>query len=170
MTKLIFPSLKHRENAIDFINEFHEFGSQINGTADLDEYIKNNNYEAWLNKVEDFRGRMNIPADRVPALTYFYIREEDQKIVGMVDIRLELNDFLRKEGGHIGYCVRPTERNKHYATNMLKEALKILNDQGINEAVITCASDNKASIAVIENCGGVLEAECAVLLKQFFLM
>ena len=34
----------------------------------------------------------------------------------MINIRLALNDFLRKEGGHIGYCIRPTERQKHYAT------------------------------------------------------
>lgn len=50
----------------------------------------------------------NIPQPRVPALTYFYIREEDDEIVGMINLRLSLNDFLKLEGGHIGYCIKPT--------------------------------------------------------------
>ena len=52
----------------------------------------------------------NIPESKIPAITYFYVREADDRIVGMINIRLALNDFLRKEGGHIGYSVRPTER------------------------------------------------------------
>ena len=53
-----------------------------------------------------------ISRRRVPAYTCFYVRERDGCLVGMISIRLALNDFLRKEGGHIGYCIRPSERGK----------------------------------------------------------
>ena len=92
-------------------------------------------------------------------MTYFYVREEDDRIIGMINIRLALNDFLRKEGGHIGYCIRPTERRKHYATDMLKEALNVCDVVGINEVLLTCDKINVASANVIKNCGGELEAE-----------
>lgn len=35
-------------------------------------------------------------------LTYFCKRKSDARIVGIVNIRLALNDFLRTEFGHIG--------------------------------------------------------------------
>lgn len=50
----------------------------------------------------------------VPNKTFFLIRCEDNKIVGMINIRLELNEKLKNSGGHIGYSVRPTERRKGY--------------------------------------------------------
>lgn len=77
----------------------------------------------------------------------------------MVNIRLALNDFLKKEGGHIGYCIRPTERRKHYATDMLSAALKVCDMVGISEVIVTCDKENPASAGVIKKCGGELEAE-----------
>lgn len=101
----------------------------------------------------------NIPQPRVPALTYFYIREEDDEIVGMINLRLSLNDFLKLEGGHIGYCIKPTERRKHYATDMLSKALKVYEVLGINEVIISCDKCNVASANVIMNCNGELYSE-----------
>ena len=77
----------------------------------------------------------------------------------MINIRLSLNDILRKEGGHIGYCIRPTERRKHYAANMLNDALKVYDTLGIHEVIISCDKSNIASAGVIKKCGGELEAE-----------
>ncbi len=52
--------------------------------------------------------------EKVPARTYFLIRCSDNKIIGMINIRLSLNEKLKKYGGHIGYSIRPTERGKGY--------------------------------------------------------
>jgi predicted acetyltransferase len=101
----------------------------------------------------------NIPSDRVPAYTYFYVREEDYAIVGMINIRLALNEFLRREGGHIGYSIRPTERRKGYATAMLRETLVFCGNIGLRNIIIACDKENPASAGVIKNCGGVLDAE-----------
>ncbi|MBR3841145.1 MAG: GNAT family N-acetyltransferase [Erysipelotrichales bacterium] len=157
--RLVFPSLAYKEKAIQFINEFYEYNSEINGSGSLDRYLSESTYEEWLDKVYRDIDIANIQAPRVPALTYFYVREEDDEIIGMINIRLALNDFLRKEGGHIGYCIRPTERQKHYATAMLESGLKVCDVLGIKDVIVTCDKSNTASAKVITNCNGELAEE-----------
>ena len=154
MFKLVFPTLAYKEKAIEFIDEFKEYNSEINGSGALDGYLEDSTYEEWLKKVLADIDIANVEKPRVPALTYFYVREEDDRIVGMINLRLALNDFLRTEGGHIGYCVRPTERRKHYATDMLTKALEIYDAMGIKEVLLGCDKGNPASAGVIKNCGG----------------
>lgn len=157
--KLVFPSASYKERAIEYIQEFYEYNSDINGSGSLDRYLKEASYEEWLEKILRDMDIANISAGRVPALTYFYVREEDGQIVGMTNLRLALNDFLKEEGGHIGYAIRPTQRQKHYGTEMLKAALKVYDTLGIQEVLITCDKSNPASAKVIQNCGGILAAE-----------
>ena len=157
--KMVFPNINYKDKAIDYINEFYAYGSEINGSGSLDRLLREGTYEQWLQKIMNNIDIANITAPRVPALTYFYVREEDDRIIGMTNIRLALNDFLRTEGGHIGYSIRPTERRKHYATAMLNEALRVCKTIGIQNVVITCDKTNIGSSSVIKNCKGELEAE-----------
>ncbi len=157
--KLVFPNIEYKENAIAFVEEFYKYNSHLNGTGGLGYFIREHSYEDWLKNVFAELDMANLKDGKVPAITYFYVREDDGKIVGMINIRLALNDFLRSEGGHIGYCVRPTERRKHYATEMLKEALKICDILSISEIIVSCEKTNPASAGVIKNCGGVLQEE-----------
>lgn len=157
--KFAFPTQDHEQKAIEYIQEFHDNLSAINGTGSLDGFLEKATYDAWLLKVQGDRDIANVPEGRVPALTYFYVREDDDKIIGMINIRLYLNDFLQKEGGHIGYSIRPTERRKGYGTRMLGEALTFLRPIGLTEITLTCDKENSASAGVIVNCGGVLEDE-----------
>ena len=151
--------MAYKSKAIDYINEFYAYGSEINGSGSLHRFLKEATYEAWLEKVLQDMDIANIAKSRVPALTYFYVREADDQIVGMVNIRLALNDFMEKEGGHIGYAVRPTERKKHYATAMLKDALQVCRTVRIEDVIVTCDKSNIGSAKVIKNCGGELESE-----------
>lgn len=157
--KMQFPNMDYKEKAIDFINELHEYGSEVDGSGSLDRYLRESTYEEWLKKVWSRIDIANVEKGKVPDLTYFYVREEDDRIVGMINIRLGLNDFLRNEAGHIGYSVRPTERRKHYGTEMLKCGLEVCSRIGIENVIVSCDKDNPASAGVIKNCGGVLEAE-----------
>ncbi len=157
--KLVFPDISYKEKATEYINEFIEYASEINGSGSLDRYLRESTYEEWLKKVLSDIDIANIEDSRVPALTYFYVREEDGRIVGMINIRLALNDLLRKECGHIGYSIRPTERRKHYATDMLNAGLKVCDTIGIKEVLVSCDKDNAASAGVIKNCGGILKDE-----------
>jgi len=112
-----------------------------------------------LLKVAEDLNLLNIPEDKVPASKYFFIRMSDEKIVGMINIRNKLNEFLLNEGGHIGYCIRPTERKRGYATLMLKLGLQKCRELNLNKVLITCDKINVASSKVIQNNNGILENE-----------
>ncbi|MBO4457041.1 MAG: GNAT family N-acetyltransferase [Butyrivibrio sp.] len=157
--KLVFPRIEYKEKAIDYINEFYEYGSVINGAGGLDHYLKESTYEDWLENVISYIDIANTADFDVPRITYFCVREEDDRIIGMINLRLTLKNFKKKDAGHIGYSVRPTERRKHYATDILSEALKIYDRMGIEEVFVSCERDNVASAGVIMKCGGVLKDE-----------
>ncbi len=89
----------------------------------------------------------------------FAVRERDGLIVGIVDIRHTLNQLLREYGGHIGYGVRPSQRNKGYATEILYQALGYCRTIGLNRLMLACYKENEASRRTILKGGGVLERE-----------
>lgn len=150
------PTKEYKEQAINYINEFYEYKSDINGSGGLHRYL--DDYEAWLEKLEEDRNR--IPnEEKVPAETYFLVRETDDKIVGMINIRLALNEKLKKFGGHIGYSIRPTEREKGYNKINLYLGLKCCQEHGIKEVLMDCDKNNPASAKTIQALGGILIRE-----------
>lgn len=158
--KLVFPTKAHEAQAKDFYAEFVDYLSETAGTGSLNHYLQDSTYDAWLEeRVWGVLDVANLPEGKVPALTYFCVREEDEKIVGMINIRPTANEFLRSEAGHIGYCIRPTERRKGYGTQMLRLGLEVCRRVDIHRVVISCDKLNPASAGVIKNCGGVLDAE-----------
>jgi predicted acetyltransferase len=154
--KLVFPSKEYKEKAIEYIQEFLKHNSQINGTGGLQRY---ENYDEWLAKVQRESHAVNIPGGKVPASTYFLVRTSDDRIVGMANIRHKLNEILLKEGGHVGYSIRPTERRKGYATLLLKMALEKCRELKQEKVLITCDKINIGSAKVIQNNNGILENE-----------
>ena len=154
MEKFYFeePNMERKKEAIEFINEFYEYKSEINGTGGLQRFL--DNYEGWLDKLEEDYNR--IPNEtKVPARTYFLIRINDNKIVGMINIRLALNERLKKYGGNIGYSIRPTERGKGYNKINLYLGLKICQKYGIKEVLLDADKDNPASWKTMESLGGI---------------
>ena len=104
---------------------------------------------------EHARGE-SLPPNHVPSTFLFAFAAS--RIVGRVAIRHELNAFLLRVGGHIGYTVVPEFRQRGYATSILGQALRIAHDGlGIGRVLLTCDDDNIGSIRTIEKNGGVLE-------------
>jgi predicted acetyltransferase len=98
----------------------------------------------------------HLPPNHVPSTFLFAF--EGSRIVGRVSIRHELNDFLLRFGGHIGYVVVPEFRRRGYATAMLGLSVQFAREQlGIERVLVTCDDDNVGSIRTIEKNGGVLE-------------
>jgi predicted acetyltransferase len=106
----------------------------------------------YVKLCDDLREGKGPLADLVPADTLWI--EEDGRVVGTVSARYGLTDALRRRGGHIGYSVRPSARNRGIATQATRLALELLRRHGITEALITCDETNAASARVIEKCGG----------------
>lgn len=150
------PTKEYEAKAIEYINEFYDYNSKINGTGGLDSYL--NDYDGWLKKLEEDRNRKSSE-ERVPSETFFLIRQSDNKIVGMINIRLSLNEALKKFGGHIGYSIRPTERRKGYNKINLYLALKFCKEHGIKEALMDCDKENLASAKTMIALGGKLVRE-----------
>ena len=145
------PSIERKEDAIEYIKEHYEYNSKINGSGGLNRYI--DNYEGWLEKLEE--DYVKIPdEERVPARTYFLVRESDKRIVGMINIRTALNESLSKYGGHIGYGIRPTERKKGYNKINLYLGLKVCDEYGIDKVFMDADIDNPASWRTMEALGG----------------
>ena len=154
MEKFYFeiPGISRKEDAIDYIREFLEYGSEINGAGGLHRFL--DDYEGWLKKLDlDY---IQVPnEERVPARTYFLVRESDSRIVGMINIRLALNKRLSHYGGHIGYSIRPTERGKGYNNINLYLGLKVCRKYGIEQIFMDADLENPASWKTMEAFGGV---------------
>lgn len=148
---LVIPTLEYKDKAIEYIEEFNIFFEEISGVGNLDKYL--NRYDEWLEKIKEDRNSV-YSEENVPTHTYFLVREEDLKIVGMINIRLKLNKFLSKYAGHISYSIRPSERRKGYGKYNLYLGLKVLNDYGEEKAFLDCSKNNIASKKVIEALGG----------------
>ena len=110
------------------------------------------NYVSLLNAQAEGN---RLPNGWVPSMTLFAFVEST--IVGRLQVRLHLNDFLHTIGGNIGYVVLPALRRRGYAKAMLQQGLEIARTLGLRRVLITCDEDNVASIRTIEGAGGVLE-------------
>ena len=113
-------------------------------------------YVAWVDKVN----RSSREADKVWGRYYLYLAfDENGRLIGLLNIRFSLSDALREEYGDVGYGVRPSERCRGYATEMLRYALSVCREKGMSKVVLGCYKDNPASAATIRKNGGVLFAE-----------
>jgi predicted acetyltransferase len=79
------------------------------------------------------------------------------EMIGRIAIRHELNDFLRRIGGHVGFIVRPSFRKMGVASEMLRQLLETAQAKEIQKILITCDETNVASEKAIIKNGGVFE-------------
>ena len=131
--------------------------SQFAGCLSLD---VSKSSEEWI-KICELRKSEKTCDDAgtaVPAHTYLAIRKRDDKVVGVIDLRHHINHpILGTWGGHCGYSVRPSERGKGYAKEMLRLNIQNAKSMGIEKFLVTCNSENAASEKVIIANGGVFE-------------
>lgn len=152
---LVAPSEISARETEEYKDEHFAQGEyEIHGSSLLSEAPS---YTDWLEQVLRNSDEETVNPEWVVSSTFFAVRKSDRRVVGMVDIRHTLNDFLREYGGHIGYGVRPSERRKGYATQILEQALAYSAILGRERVMVACYSDNLASRRVIEKCGGRLE-------------
>lgn len=113
----------------------------------------------------DYVNSLEITVERdglVPDSTYFCLDDERNIFVGAVNIRHKLNDKLLLNGGHIGDGIRPSERCKGFATDMIALALEKCRELGLKRVLMVCAQSNPASARTIIKNGGILENEIEV--------
>ena len=154
--KLVLPTSEDKEKLMDYKREFIENGDSLDGTANL---ANAKTFEEWYSKFCDNLNEETVREGLVPATTYMAVSINDDHLIGMIDIRHRLNDYLLNFGGNIGYSIRKSERKQGYATEMLSLALKECLKLNIKKVLITCDKDNIASAKTIKNNHGELENE-----------
>jgi predicted acetyltransferase len=156
--RLVTPDANYKKQYLDFIEACGEDIIK----HEMQHYIPLSNEFTFLqdiNSLINVSKGIGLPAGWVSASTFWLINVETKRIIGVINIRHELTDYLRFRGGHIAYYIHTEERRKGYASKMLELGLKVCKDLGISKVLITCAKENIGSVKTIINNGGVLHSE-----------
>ncbi|MBQ9120988.1 MAG: GNAT family N-acetyltransferase [Clostridia bacterium] len=166
---LVRPSMAYAEKLADYRQEFLDVGGPMDGCGSLREIEDPVQY---IKKCEEYTKLETLPEGRVLATQFLFVRKSDDRILGMIQVRHHLNDYLSKFGGHLGYSVRPSERRMGYAKAMLKATLPYCRSLGLKRVLITCLENNIGSERTILANGGVYESTIAnsdKRLKRFWI-
>ena len=134
----------------------------------IDQKINHTNHSPWAifkNDYHDFEYYLKhlenkkAKDEKVPNSVFFLLDVDRNILLGAVDIRHYLNDYLLQYAGHIGDGIRPSERRKGYATEMIRLSLIECKKLGINNVLMVCDKSNVASRKTIIKNGGILENE-----------
>ena len=157
MTALVLvpPGAHLCDSYRELISEFVAHGNPlVPFTLSFD----NTDFDAFLSKLADCAKGVGVPDGFVAHSTFWLVRDWTE-VVGVSNIRHSLTPSLLRDGGSIGYGIRPTARCQGLGTAILRLSLLRAWALGAERALITCAKQNVASAEVIVRNGGVLESE-----------
>lgn len=148
---LEIPSLKRKEEIIAYLNEFVLYNSDINGSGFLDKILEGYSFEECLDKClniqyQEYAKKLN----RLQSKTFLLIRKNDNKLIGMLNIRWNIPPNIQEFVGNIGYGIRPTERKKGYNKINLYLGLVEIQKLGLKKIYLDCEDNNIASYKTME--------------------
>ena len=166
MLNFALPTAQDREDVLGFYREFEQSGGSCIGMGNYQDF------DSWLAGMQNRHTGRDLPEGYVRE--NFYLCREHGALVGVFSLKFELTDYLLHFGGHVGYAVRPSCRNRGLATGMLRQGMEIARDFGFDRLLCVCDDDNYASEKVIVKDGGVLENELydpeeAVTVKRYWI-
>ncbi len=167
MTALVLPDLRWFPSWAATVTDFGEEFMHGSGAWNLDHPLEPTeaSCQEFIEVLAE-RSKADPDAEVVAgsgrvASTYFWITAgdggADDEMIGFLNLRHELNDWLLEEGGHIGYSVRRQRRRQGHASRALALGVRRAGELGIDRVLVTCDPDNEASARTIESGGGVFE-------------
>lgn len=150
---LIRPSEEWAEKIREYRQECLAADGRMDGTGTLKTEADPYRYIEACRREEN---RETVRRGMVPATQFLYVSPKTEQLIGMISVRHELNDALKRLGGHIGYSIRPSMRGRREAPAMLDLALAFCRKElGLTSVMVSCHADNPASEHTILSCGGV---------------
>ncbi len=150
--KLLKPDESMKDEFLHYNREWAEHQEEMVPYATD---LRGMSFEEWLKESRQLEYDASL--GKVTASLWLLVRKK--RIIGAIALRHELNDYLRRLGGHIGYGVRPSERGRGFADIMLKKALLHAEEMKFDKVLVTCNKNNVPSERTIIKNGGILENE-----------
>lgn len=152
---LIRPGMEYANQIAEYRQEFLDAGDSMDGCGSLRQI---EDPQQYIQKCIDCESEERLPPGKVMATQFMLIKKKDNELLGMIQVRHCFNEYLEKYAGHIGYSIRPSERRKGYAKEMLKMAIPFCRDLGLEKILITCIDGNIGSEKTILANGGMYES------------
>ena len=146
------PTIDDKEIIKSYIEDHYSKGERSLSASNM---LTSMEYEDWVKKVSN---SVDVP-DKNWGKSITYLALDNDKLVGLLNIRYTLSESMRMMYGDVGYGVRPSERMKGYATKMLKYALLECKRLGMEDVILGCYKDNIGSAKTIIKNGGELIKE-----------
>lgn len=146
--------MEYRKDFMQYNEMIKKKNNNINGSCSLHRF---DSFDEWLNRVNICATDEILSPYKTLTSTFLAVRKDDNKIIGTIQVRHTLTDELLEDGGNIGYSIRPDERKKGYATQMLKLALEFCKKLGLNKVLLDCEESNIASAKTMLKCGAIFD-------------
>jgi len=155
---MTYESLTLIEPAAELEDDFRAYAAEYDALGNPRFKDDATHFDAYLRRVREQKQGTGLRSDIVPWTTLWLVGD-GKRLLGISHLRHRLTKRLRKEGGHIGYNIRPSERRKGYGTKILELTLEKARERGLKRVLVTCDTDNIGSGKIIRKNGGVFEGE-----------
>ncbi|TDQ40895.1 GNAT family N-acetyltransferase [Aureibacillus halotolerans] len=149
--QLITPNVAYEQDYKAFYQDWQDSGRAIIPSVAKDLPA---DFAGYVQRLNDNAQGIGLEEGIVPNSTFWLVNEENNEVLGAVNIRHQLTPYLERVGGHIGFGLRPTARGKGYAKTMLALSLKEAKSLELEKVLITCDVDNVTSEKTILKNGG----------------
>ena len=157
MLKLEKPALAFKEQYIDMIKEWQEHGGPYVPCIvefDCGNPIESLDYDSLLKVVDDYSKGIifDYDLDYFESSDFYFIFDED-KLIGVGEIRHNLKPLGEETIGHIACGIRPSERKKGYALLAFEKMIKTAHEEGLEEVIMCHYSENEITPKILNKLG-----------------